>query len=172
MWSPSDQPDVSITFSQYADESDPGPGDGTTNPSGGGNGVTAYPIPRGARGSKGTPSQGQTPGDDHLLVLEQGASCGAPCTLWETWATVGGSAPPWTAANGAAWNLGSNVLRPAGWTSADAAGLSVFAGLVKIAEVKAGVVTHAIRVTFNAPRKRATCYPRPTSPARPRWAAR
>jgi hypothetical protein len=47
------------------------------------------------------------------------------------------------------WDLGSNALRTPGWTSADAAGLSVFAGLVRIAEVKAGVVTHAIRVTFN-----------------------
>jgi hypothetical protein len=51
------------------------------------------------------------------------------------------------------WDLGSNGLRPAGWTSADAAGLSVFAGLVKIAEVKAGVITHAIRVTFNNTQK-------------------
>jgi hypothetical protein len=58
--------------------------------------------------------------------------------------------PPWSAANGASWNLGSNGLRPAGFTSGDAAGLSVFAGLVKIAEVQAGVVTHAIRVTFNS----------------------
>jgi hypothetical protein len=46
------------------------------------------------------------------------------------------------------WDLASNGLRPLGWTSADAAGLSVFAGLVKFDEVAAGVVTHAIRVTF------------------------
>jgi hypothetical protein len=145
---PSTQPEASITFNQYADESDPGPGGWTTSPTGGGNGVTAYPIPNGAK-VEGDPSAGQTQGDDHLLVLHQGATCGAPCTLWETWDTVGGSAPPWTAANGARWDLGSNALRPLGWTSGDAAGLSVFAGLVKIAEVKAGVVTHAIRVTFD-----------------------
>jgi hypothetical protein len=146
---PDGQPDVSITFNQYGSESDPGPGGWTVNPgTGGTTGVTAYPIPNGAK-IEGAPPQGQTPGDDHLLVVHQGATCGAPCTLWETWATVGGSAPPWTAANGAMWNLGSNGLRPLGWTSADAAGLSVFAGLLKIAEVKAGVVTHAIRVTFN-----------------------
>jgi hypothetical protein len=149
---PSGQPDVSITFNQYASESDPGPGGWAMAPDAGGDGVTAYPIPNGAK-IEGNPPQGQTPGDDHLLVLQQNASCGAACTLWETWATVGGSAPPWTAANGALWDLGSNTLRPAGWTSADAAGLSVFAGLLKLAEVKAGTVTHAIRVTFNSTQK-------------------
>jgi hypothetical protein len=150
---PSSQAEVSITFNQYASESDPGPGGWTTPVSSDGStGTTAYPIPNGAK-IEGDPAQGQTPGDDHLLVVQQGATCGAPCTLWETWATVGGSAAPWTAANGAMWDLGSNGLRPAGWTSADAAGLSVFAGLVKIAEVKAGVITHAIRVTFNNTQK-------------------
>ncbi len=151
------QPNVSITFNQYGSESDPGPGGWTMDPASGGNGVTAYPVPNGAK-IEGDPGKGQTPGDDHLLVVQQGASCGAPCTLWETWATVGGSGPPWTAANGAMWNLGSNALRPLGWTSADAAGLSVFAGLLRIAEVKAGVVTHAIRVTFN-PTQAGYVYP-------------
>jgi hypothetical protein len=146
---PVGQPEVAITFNQYASESDPGPGGWTTNPgSSGSTGVTAYPIPNGAE-VEGNPAQGKKSGDDHLLVLQQGATCGAPCTLWETWSTVGGSAPPWTAANGAKWDLGSNALRPLGYTSADAAGLAVFAGLLRIAEVKAGVVTHAIRVTFN-----------------------
>ena len=146
---PVGQPEVAITFNQYASESDPGPGGWTTNPgSSGSTGATKYPIPNGAE-VEGDPAQGKKNGDDHLLVLQQGATCGAPCTLWETWSTVGGSAPPWTAANGAMWDLGSNTLRPLGWTSADAAGLSVFAGLLRIADVKAGVVTHAIRVTFN-----------------------
>jgi hypothetical protein len=145
---PHAQADVSITFDQYGTESDPGPGGWITNPNAGDAGVTAYPIPNSAK-IEGDPARGQIAGDDHLLVLEQGAACGAPCTLWETWQTVGGSAPPWTAANGATWDLASNALRPLGWTSADAAGLSVFAGLVKFDEVAAGVVTHAIRVTFN-----------------------
>ncbi|MGH2726475.1 MAG: hypothetical protein ACRDKS_05815, partial [Actinomycetota bacterium] len=52
-----------------------------------------------------------------------------------------------TAGSGAIWNLKSNALRPAGWTSADAAGLPIFAGLVRIDEVKAGKVDHAIRMT-------------------------
>jgi hypothetical protein len=146
---PASQANVAVTFNQYASESDPGPAGWTMSPgSDGSTGATAYPIPDGAK-IEGDPGTGQTPGDDHLLVLQQGATCGAPCTLWETWATVGGSSAPWTAANGAMWDLGSNALRPLGWTSADAAGLSVFAGLLRIAEVKAGVVTHAIRVTFN-----------------------
>jgi hypothetical protein len=145
---PHAEPDVSLTFDQYGTESDPGPGGWIRNPNTGDAGITAYPIPNGAK-IEGDPGRGQIAGDDHLLVLEQGATCGAPCTLWETWQTVGGSAPPWTAANGATWNLASNALRPLGWTSADAAGLSVFAGLVKFDEVAAGVVTHAIRVTFN-----------------------
>jgi hypothetical protein len=145
---PATQPDVPITFNAYASESDPGPGGWTTNPNGGDTGVTAYPIPNNAK-IEGDPPTGQVPGDDHMLVLQQGASCGAPCTLWEVGGTVGGNGPPWTAACGATWNLSSNALRPLGWTSVDAAGLSVLAGLVKLAEVKAGLVTHAIRVTFN-----------------------
>jgi hypothetical protein len=143
---PASQANASITFNMYADESDPGPGGWTTKPSGG-NGVTAYPIPNDPL-IEGNPAAGQIAGDDHLLVLQQGGACS--CTLWETWQTTGGTKAPWTAANGAKWDLGSNALRPLGWTSADAAGLSVFAGLLKIAEVKAGVVTHAIRVTFGS----------------------
>jgi hypothetical protein len=145
---PHAEADVTITFDQYGDESDPGPGGWISNPNAGDAAVTAYPIPNGAK-IEGDPGRGQIAGDDHLLVLAQGSTCGAPCALWETWQTVGGSAPPWTAANGATWNLASNALRPLGWTSADAAGLSVFAGLVKFDEVAGGVVTHAIRVTFN-----------------------
>lgn len=149
---PSSQPDVAISFTQSASESDPGPGGWTTDPNGGDTGATTYPIPSSPK-IEGAPASGQIAGDDHLLVLQQGATCGAPCTLWETWQTTGGTSAPWTAANGARWDLGSNALRPAGWTSADAAGLSVFAGLLKISEVKAGTVTHAIRVTFNTTQK-------------------
>jgi hypothetical protein len=59
------------------------------------------------------------------------------------------SSPPFNCANGAAFNLTSNALRPAGWTSADAAGLPILPGLVKLSEVQAGVITHALRVTFS-----------------------
>jgi hypothetical protein len=146
---PSGQAAVAITFDQYASESDPGVV-GWTKPlsSDGSTGTTAYPIPNAVK-IEGDPATGQTPGDDHLLVLQQGAACGDPCTLWETWATAGSTAAPYLAANGARWDMSSNALRTAGFTSADAAGLSVFAGLLKLSEVDAGVINHAIRVTFN-----------------------
>jgi hypothetical protein len=56
---------------------------------------------------------------------------------------------PWSCANGAAFNLSNPLLpqRPLGWTSADAAGLPIYPGLVKVEEVKQGVITHAIRFT-------------------------
>jgi hypothetical protein len=140
---------AAINFTLYASESDPGPSGWTGAAPTGAKGSTAYPIPNMAE-IEGAPAAGKTHGDDHLLVLQQGATCSDPCMLWETWATVGGTMPPWSAANGASWNLASNKLRPLGYTSGDAAGLSVFAGVVKISEVLAGTVTHAIRVTFNS----------------------
>ena len=56
---------------------------------------------------------------------------------------------PWHCANGAAFNLSNPLLpqRPLGWTSADAAGLPIYAGLVRVDEVKAGAINHAIRFT-------------------------
>ena len=71
----------------------------------------------------------------------------------------------WPAGSGAIWDLTSNALRPAGWTSADAAGLPILPGLVRYDEVAAGEVTHAIR--FTAPRTQAapTSARRATSPA-------
>jgi hypothetical protein len=140
---------AAVNFTLYASESDPGPNGWTGAAPTGAKGSTAYPIPNMSE-IEGAPAAGKTHGDDHLLVLQQGATCSDPCMLWETWATVGGTTPPWSAANGASWNLASNKLRPLGYTSGDAAGLSVFAGVLKISEVLAGVVTHAIRVTFNS----------------------
>ncbi len=85
-----------------------------------------------------TPIEGGS--DRHAIMVDN------TCTLYELYAAEyapGGS----TAGSGAIWNLRSNKLRPAGWTSADAAGLPIFAGVVRLDEVKAGVVDHAIRVT-------------------------
>jgi hypothetical protein len=146
---PHAQPIAAITFTSYASESDPGPQgwSGGAVPTGS-TGTTAYPIPDLPK-IEGAPAVGKNNGDNHLLVLDQGAACGQACVLWETGANVGGTVPPWSAATGAMWNLGSNGLRPLGYTSADAAGLSVFAGLLKISEVLAGTVPHALRVTFN-----------------------
>jgi hypothetical protein len=80
-------------------------------------------------------------------------TAGAPsnCTLYELYNAQNPSGNSgWTAANGAIFHLGSNALRPDGWTSADAAGLPVFPGLVRFDEViTAGEIRHAIRFTMS-----------------------
>ena len=119
---PASQPLVPITYTAYGDESDPGP----------------FPIPLDAPVEGGGAS-----GDRHVLVLRQGA-----CDLFELF--VGRrTADGWGAASGARFDLTSNALRPDGWTSADAAGLPILPGLVRHDEVAAGVIRHAIRVTFS-----------------------
>jgi hypothetical protein len=105
---------------EYREESDPGP----------------YPIPPNA------PIEGAgEEGDRHILVLQEGA-----CKLYELYAArrLGGG---WQAGSGAVFNLRSNALRPEGWTSADAAGLPIFPLLARYAEVEAGQIDHALRVT-------------------------
>jgi hypothetical protein len=101
----------------YADESDPGP----------------YPIPASPKIENGS--------DRHMLMLDKGA-----CRLYELY-DVSQSGSTWHAGSGAIWNLRSNALRPAGWTSADAAGLPILPGLVLYSEVQSGVIDHAIRFT-------------------------
>jgi hypothetical protein len=117
---PASQPLVPMSF-DYADESDPGP----------------YPFPPTALVEGGAGSGG----DMHVLVLQTGT-----CLLYETWSStfVG---PGWQCGSGAKFNLRSNELRADGWTSSDAAGLPVLPGLVRIAEVQAGVIPHALRFT-------------------------
>jgi hypothetical protein len=80
-------------------------------------------------------------GDRHALVVDK-----ATCRLYETFNTHQ-SGHRWTAGSGATWSLKSNHLRPAGWTSADAAGLPIMPGLLRPSEVKSGFVDHAIRFT-------------------------
>jgi hypothetical protein len=116
----SGHPRVSVAF-DYAGESDPGP-----YPFG-----TDTPIEGGAAAT----------GDRHALMLDHSA-----CSLYELYNarySSGGS----TAGSGAVFNLVSNQLRPAGWTSADAAGLPILPGLLRPEEVSAGYVGHAIRFT-------------------------
>ena len=118
---------VAVSF-DYSDESDRGP----------------YPIPRdvpieGGRGSDG---------DRHVIVVDR-----ARCRLYELYAAYprsGGST--WRAGSGAVWDLRSNRVRPAGWTSADAAGLPILPGLARYDEVKRGRIDHALR--FTVPRTR------------------
>ncbi len=85
-------------------------------------------------------------GDRHILLVDKDA-----CRLYELFDArqVGGG---WRAGSGAAWDLASNALRPAGWTSADAAGLPILPGLVRYDEVAAGLIAHALRFTTNRTR--------------------
>jgi hypothetical protein len=108
-----------------------------------------YPIPRGIRIEGGRAASG----DRHALLLDRDA-----CRLYELYALYPTSGGGWRAGSGAVWNLRSNHLRPAGWTSADAAGLPIFPGLARYDEVARGVIDHALR--FTAPRtRRAYVYP-------------
>jgi hypothetical protein len=124
---PSNQPGVPINFTAYGDESDPGP----------------YPIPANAPVEGGSSSTG----DRHVLVLQQGT-----CKLYEMYRAFK-TATGWNADSGAVWNLNTGALRPAGWTSADAAGLPILPGLVRYDEVKSGQITHALRFTVSRTQK-------------------
>jgi hypothetical protein len=90
-----------------------------------------YPVPAGAPVEQGS--------DGHLLVIDTSA-----CKLYELFAVQCGA---WHAGSGAIFDLRSNALRPAGWTSADAAGLPIFPGLARYEEVAAGAIRHALRFT-------------------------
>jgi hypothetical protein len=103
-----------------------------------------YPVPTSPRIEGGS--------DRHILLVDRDA-----CRLYELFDArkVDGT---WAAGSGATWDLRSNALRPAGWTSADAAGLPILPGLVRYDEVVAGAIIHALR--FTAPQtRRAHIYP-------------
>ena len=112
-----DVPLASVSF-DYASESDPGP----------------YPIPADVPIEAGS--------DAHVLVVDDRS-----CTLYELFAAERLSPTSWHAGSGAVFDLTSNALRPDSWTSADAAGLPIFAGLVRYDEVAAGEIMHALRFT-------------------------
>jgi hypothetical protein len=122
-------PPVRVTFS-YAAESDPGP----------------YPIPPDAPIEGGAGAIG----DRHVVVLDRDH-----WRLYELYAAY--PAPgsrDWTAGSGSVFDLHSNALRPAGWTSADAAGLPILPGLVRYDEVvEQGVIRHALRFTVSRTRR-------------------
>ena len=86
-------------------------------------------------------------GDRHAILVDRDR-----CRLYELFALrrVEGR---WTAGSGAIWNLRSNRLRPAGWTSADAAGLPILPGLARYDEVARGRIDHALRVTVDRTRR-------------------
>ena len=122
------QPRVPVSF-EYADESDPGP----------------YPVPATAPIEGGVNGDG----DRHVLVVDRDN-----WKLYELYAAEPkASGKRWTAGSGAIFDLGTGKARPAGWTSADAAGLPVFPGLVRYDEVSAGVIKHALRFTVGRTRR-------------------
>jgi hypothetical protein len=93
-----------------------------------------------------TPIEGGS--DRHALMVDEYRSSASPaCTLFETWDTNYRAGGRSRAGSGAIWNLNSNALRPAGYTSADAAGLPILPGLVNFNEVASGSMDHAIRFT-------------------------
>jgi hypothetical protein len=87
-------------------------------------------------------------GDRHVLIVDR-----KTCRLFELY-DVHHSGSRWTAGSGATWSLTSNKLRPADWTSADAAGLPILPGLLRLDEVEAGYVDHAIRFTTDVTDRR------------------
>jgi hypothetical protein len=119
-----------VHYTAYGDESDRGP----------------FPIPTGAPVEGGRNSDG----DRHVLAVDR-----STCMLYELYRafSIGNPRPGhWNADSGVAWDLRSTALRPDSWTSADAAGLPIFPGLVRYDEAVAGRVDHAIRVTFESTR--------------------
>lgn len=108
---------------EYADESD----------------RVRYPIPKNAPIEGGRRSSG----DRHVIMVDR-----TKCKLYELYAAYPKrGSRNWRAGSGAVWNLRSNRLRPDSWTSADAAGLPIFPGLVRYEEVAAGEIKHALRFT-------------------------
>ncbi len=126
------QPKVAINYTDYGDESDAGP----------------YPVPLDA------PIEGNGNGDSHVIAVDKENG-----KLYELfYARVNGD--HWDASSGAVFDLNSNDLRPETWTSADAAGLPVFPGLVRYEEILKGEIDHPIRFTLQRSKvKPAYVYP-------------
>ncbi|MBT5019670.1 MAG: hypothetical protein HON04_13115 [Planctomicrobium sp.] len=125
-----DQPRVPIVYTAYGDESDPGP----------------YPIPDYAR-IEGAPNQD---GDRHVIVIDRDE-----WKLYEIFRAFSiADGELWRADSGAIFGLSEHPSRPIGWTSADAAGLPIFPGLVRYDEVvEQKEIRHALRFTVNNTRR-------------------
>jgi hypothetical protein len=120
------QPKSTVIF-YYTSESDPGP----------------YPIPDQPL-IEGDPNGN---GDRHILIVDRD-----DCILYELYAAYQ-QGSQWYAGSGAIFPLNSHILRPAGWTSADAAGLPMLPGLVRYEEVASGEIRHALRFTVPQTRR-------------------
>jgi hypothetical protein len=129
---PGSQAKVTLKLGAYGDESDPGP----------------MPIPSDAL-IEGYPAPGN--GDRHVLVLDKDG-----CWLYELYNSFALKRGNWSADSSAIWDLTIDPQRPYGWTSADAAGLPIFAGLARYDEVAAGAINHALRFTVPVTRRAFT----------------
>jgi len=131
---PMKQPKVAINFRAFedeepaTDESDPGP----------------YPIPRDAPIEGGPDSKD----DRHVIVVQEGS-----CTLFEIYKAVPNADGSWSTVGSAKFDLEGHELRRDSWTSADAAGLPIFPGLVRAEEIASGEIRHALRFTVPRTRK-------------------
>jgi hypothetical protein len=153
---PDSQPALPINFLDYPDESDL---DGGTFPAG------LYPIPtnmpietwpsetEGQTLSEWQQDVNEWGGDRHSIIVQPGRGF-----IWETWQAklVGNN---WEASNGAKFDLNTNELRPAGWTSGDAAGLPMFSALPRFEECERGLVEHALRIVVKRTRYNHYIYP-------------
>ena len=128
----SGSPSVNIHFTAYGSESDPGP----------------MPVPHNAP-IEGYPHPGN--GDRHVLVLDRDN-----CWLYELYHSYPQKDGSWNADSAAVWDLLNDEQRPYTWTSADAAGLPVFAGLARYDEVASGQIQHALRFTLQYSRQAFT----------------
>ena len=129
------QPRVKVRFNLYADESDKGP----------------YPVPADAPIEGYRPDGKKFGGDRHVIVIDRDAD-----RLYEMYRAFPQDDGSWKAGSGAIFHLDSNNVRPTqepGWTSADAAGLPIFPGLVRYDEAHAGLIAHALRFTVPTSRK-------------------
>ena len=125
------QAQSTINFTAYGNESEPGP----------------YPIPTTAPIEGGAAATG----DRHVIVINRDTN-----RLYELYVAHPQANNRWNADSGAVFHLDSNNVRPGGqlgWTSADAAGLPIFPGLVRYDEAASGVIRHALRFTVQSSRR-------------------
>jgi len=126
---------VAVAFTDYADESDPGP----------------YPVPATAPIEGQRADGGAFGGDRHVLVVDRDAN-----RLYEMGNAYLQADGSWKVSGGAVFHLDSNQVRPGGqpgWTSVDAAGLPIFPGLVRYDEAASGAIRHALRFTVSRTRR-------------------
>ena len=129
------QAGVAIVFTAYGDESDPGP----------------YPVPRDAPVEGEQPGMPGSGGDRHVIVIDRDND-----RLYELYRAFRNDDGSWNADAGAVFRLDGNDVRPTarpGWTSADAAGLPIFPGLVRYDEAASGAIRHALRFTAQRTRR-------------------